>query len=122
MENKTLPSTYVSNTENKGRGIFAGRRVLKGEIVEKALVIILTEEDVELIKQMTLSHYYYSWKEDHGAVALGNGSIYNHSPNPNVDFNPDYVNEVIVYTANRDIEKDEELLINYDVDLWFEVK
>ncbi|TDL23140.1 hypothetical protein BD410DRAFT_747098 [Rickenella mellea] len=53
------------------------------------------------------------------ALALGLGSLFNHSDNPNVQFSIDTSTESIRYTTTRRIEADEELCIFYGHKLWF---
>ncbi|EJC98874.1 uncharacterized protein FOMMEDRAFT_128553 [Fomitiporia mediterranea MF3/22] len=52
------------------------------------------------------------------ALALGLGSLFNHSDEPNVSFSVDSVNEKIRFTTARDIDLDEELCIFYGHNLW----
>ena len=54
------------------------------------------------------------------AIALGLGSIFNHSKHQNVGFRKDVRGSCIVYTALRDIDIGEELCICYGPRLWFE--
>jgi len=54
------------------------------------------------------------------ALALGWGSLYNHSNKPNVSFSIDTSSESITYTTCRDVEPDEELCIFYGHQLWFD--
>ena len=66
-----------------------------------------------------LSHYTYSFGNNTQALALGMGSMFNHSKNNNVGFIIDKINLVIRYTTLKDVLKDSELLINYGNKLWF---
>jgi hypothetical protein len=52
------------------------------------------------------------------ATVLGNGMIYNHSKNNNIDYEVDIKNMIFEYTANKKIKKGEELLINYGEQYW----
>jgi len=111
----------IAPTKNKGLGLFADRRIVKGELIEKSPVLILNKQEIEAIKQTILAQYYFCWKDD-GAIAFGYGSIFNHSYNSNVDFTTNYTNNTIDYVASRNIKKGEELTINYDSQLLFDVK
>jgi SET domain-containing protein len=51
---------------------------------------------------------------------LGYGSYYNHSKTPNVDWYTDEENRTFIFFALRDINREEELLINYDNGIVFE--
>ncbi|KAF8840763.1 cytidine deaminase-like protein [Paxillus ammoniavirescens] len=54
------------------------------------------------------------------ALALGLGSLFNHSGQPNVSFSIDSARECITYTSARTINPDEELCIFYGHKLWFD--
>lgn len=95
-----------------GRGVYASRDFKRGDIVEKAHVIIVP--DAEVTYDGVLSHYMYQWDEQNSAVALGNASLYNHSYEPNLDFDFLHRKARIQFTALRDIKEGEELTINYN--------
>ena len=70
---------------------------------------------------MLLANYTYNWFESkQQALALGLGSMFNHSRNHNVGFIKDKYNAVIRYYTLNDVEADEELFINYGPHLWFD--
>ena len=52
-------------------------------------------------------------------LALGVGSLFNHSRNPNLDYRIDHDQLVIKFFAAHDIVHDEELTIFYGNKLWF---
>lgn len=54
------------------------------------------------------------------ALALGLGSIFNHSETPNVSYTLDPSSDSIRYTTTKPIDSQEELCIFYGHDLWFE--
>lgn len=41
----------VGNTKLKGRGVFAQKRFIKGEVIERAPVVVIPAEQVELIDE-----------------------------------------------------------------------
>jgi SET domain-containing protein len=51
-------------------------------------------------------------------LALGYGSIYNHSDNPNSNISFDYKNQVFVVVASRDISNGEEIFVTYGDSYW----
>lgn len=53
------------------------------------------------------------------ALALGLGSMFNHSSTPNVGFQRDIDNGLIRYSTLREIQVGEELCISYGPNLWF---
>ncbi|KAI0669195.1 cytidine deaminase-like protein [Trametes maxima] len=54
------------------------------------------------------------------ALALGLGSLFNHSQRPNVSYTFDPASESIRYTTSRKVLPDEELCIFYGHKLWFD--
>lgn len=72
-----------------------------------------------------LHDYYFQWGGDRAAIALGLGSLYNHSERNNARFTLDYEFGQIRFLAVRDIEAGEEITTNYragdpKMKLWFE--
>ncbi len=53
-------------------------------------------------------------------LALGVGSLFNHSQRPNLDYRIDHEQLVIRYFAAHDILPEQELTIFYGDKLWFE--
>ena len=89
-------------------------------------MLILPKEDVESTSRTCLQHYTYYWPDPNGgpetqAIALGLGSMFNHSTlRQNVVWKRDVEAGTITYTAHRDIESGEELCISYgSARLWF---
>ena len=66
-----------------------------------------------------ISWYVFAWagvtKRSYVALALGYGSIYNHSFEPNARYTR-VVPDVLEFHATRTIKTDEEILINYHGD------
>lgn len=113
----------VGPTEKKGRGVFATRAITKDELVEAAPVIVMPARDQNLLHASLLNDYVYEWR-DSIAVALGYGSLYNHSWDPNLEYRKRHAEALIEYVALRDVAEGEELTINYSSsrpdrgDLW----
>jgi SET domain-containing protein len=68
------------------------------------------------VRQTRLAHYYFEWGDDcqQAAIALGYGSLYNHSYNPNARYVFRESEECLEFIALRDIEPGEEITINYN--------
>jgi SET domain-containing protein len=97
-----------------GRGVFAGRAFGTGELIEMCPVLVLPPETVE--KGLgELRAYVFLWGDagDRFALALGYGSLYNHSPNPNAEFDPRHGRGEIAFWALRRIAAGEQILIDY---------
>jgi SET domain-containing protein len=115
METTTQqPTLVVQNVRGMGRGVFAGRPFRKGEVIEVCPVIRLSTGTPPL----GLEHYVFKWGdgEDELAVALGYGSLYNHSPTANAEFAPRTGRGEIVFRAARDIAEGEQIFIDYEWD------
>ncbi|MDR0793266.1 MAG: SET domain-containing protein [Chitinophagaceae bacterium] len=111
-----LPFLIVAATENKGRGVFTTKNIVKGTVVEISPVIVLSIKDRKTIEQTLLHNYIFAWGNSckKAAVALGYISMYNHSYNANCNYEMDYDNEIMYIRAVKNIKKGEELSINYN--------
>lgn len=98
-----------------GRGVFAGRRIDKGELIEACPVIILSAADERMLTGTTLDHYLFAWGEGtQGAcLVLGLGSLYNHSPSPNAVACRNEPEARLEFVALRDIEAGEQVFVDY---------
>jgi SET domain-containing protein len=111
-------TVYLDVVEGKGFGVFASKDFKKGELIEKCPVLILSNKDSETIQSTLLDDYQFAWGDDEkeGAICFGYGSMYNHHPNSNAEFDMDYAHRWIVFKATRDIKKGEEVCIDYQWD------
>jgi uncharacterized protein len=116
----------IRNTDKYGRGIFADRYIKKGELIEEALVIIIPKQEWKQMRKSVLLNYVFRWGKDK-AIALGYGSLFNHSFTPNAKYITNIKNQTIDFYARQDIQKEEEILVNYNGDpsdqspVWFDV-
>lgn len=119
----------VKNSPGKGRGVFAQQNFKKGEVIETCPVIVLPAEEIDSLELTKLYNYYFAWGPDSkdAAIALGYGSLYNHSYNPSARYYKDFENGLLKYVCIRDIQKGEEITINYNCDpedktpVWFDL-
>ena len=88
----SIPGLYYSNTKNRGRGVFCTNDINKGDSIEICPTIIFSEQDLISIHKTKLHDFYFLWGKDQksGAIALGYGSLYNHSLEPNAIFEMDF--------------------------------
>jgi SET domain-containing protein len=114
----------IRHSPGKGRGVFALRPIPAGTLIERAPVLIVRAGQWEGMERTILFDYFFAWQE-HSALALGYGSLYNHSYDPNARYMKLFNEEAIEIIALRDIAMGEEILINYNGDpndnagLWF---
>ena len=107
-----------SSISHAGRGVFAGKEYKKGDCIEVCPMIVFSEPSIPHIDKTELAQYYYEWGDDHkkGAIALGFGSIYNHSYESNAMFVQDFIKNVINIIAITTIPKNTEITTNYNGD------
>ena len=140
----TSDKVYISKSgiPDAGRGVYARRDIKKGEIVERCPIIEAPKHDMSNLKESILVAYffYFGKNKERLAIALGFGSIYNHSDKPNVAYKVyNFASsaykvkpreKVIDFIALDDIKKDKEITFNYSGHknskdkkrpLWFEV-
>lgn len=71
-------------------------------------------------RHTVLDNYTFKWKDGRMALALGLGSLFNHSESPNVSYTLDPFTESIRYTTTKYIHSEDELCIFYGHRLWFD--
>lgn len=81
-------------------------------------ILISKEEYEDHIRHTTFEHYVFNGKDGVKFLALGLGSLFNHSNNPNIDYRLDQDKQVISFFAAREIGCGEELCIFYG-NVWF---
>ncbi|SIN72323.1 hypothetical protein SAMN05444166_0438 [Singulisphaera sp. GP187] len=106
----------VRRSPGKGRGVFARRRIEAGEVIERVPVLVVPVEDLNQGSAWTsLGNYCFVWNKSTVALALGYGSLYNHSFRPNARYD-DRGQQIKVFTSLREIEPGEEITVNYNGD------
>jgi uncharacterized protein len=126
----TKPYLFIENIKGKGRGVFTKERIKAEIVIEESPVIVMELKDREHLDKTLLHDYIFEWgtNKDKCCMALGYIPIYNHSYKSNCEYYMDYEDETIQVKTIRDIEKGEELTINYNGDwddekkVWFETK
>ncbi len=114
---------YVAASPVHGRGVFAAQPFDVGDTVEECPVLFVP---AEAVGALGLDGYCFEWTDQEYAVALGYGSLYNHSWRPNARYEHDYDRDTVFFIALRPIGPGEEVTINYNGDpevraeLWFE--
>ncbi|MEK7168952.1 MAG: SET domain-containing protein-lysine N-methyltransferase [Patescibacteria group bacterium] len=110
MQRITIQQSKVA----KGLGIFADEDIEKGELIEKAPLLLMSVKEFEHIKKTKLYYYFFEYTNKHFAIALGYGSLYNHSYRPNARYLYNYKNKHFKIVAIKGIKKGEEILFNYN--------
>ena len=123
---------YIKNSQvtGAGRGVFAKCDIHAGERIEICPVIEIPQSDVSAIDEsILLTYFFFHGKQKERVwLALGYGSLYNHSYSPNASYTIHDAESVIEFVAIEDIAKDCEITFNYKAGnlasgdpLWFEV-
>ncbi len=118
----------MKESSHGGRGVFTSDIIQNKDIIEICPVIKLSAKDTEILNSTILHDYYFIWDlaNKTSAIALGYGSIYNHSENPNAEFEINQSSQEIRYQAIKDIPMHDEITINYiglvhdNIKLWFD--
>ena len=107
---------YVATRDAKGRGVYCSKKIVRGQVIERCEVLVIPEEETHFLDGTVLFNYCFCWGENQkdGAIALGLGSIYNHSYTPNAIYRVDLDDQVLEFVAIRGIPANEEITINYN--------
>lgn len=112
----------------RGRGVVATQNYISGEIIETCPVIPLSKKERAQIDPTVLYNYYFNWTDEGAALALGYGSLYNHSYQPNALYERDYSTNQIIFRSYRPIHAGEEITVNYNnnpedtTPVWFDTQ
>ena len=115
---------YISQSANKGRGVFTKNAIKADTIVETSPVIVMTNEERQFLDKTTLHDYIFEWQPNGNnacCMALGTIPLYNHSYTSNCEYFMEYDKDTMYIKTVRDIVAGEELTINYSGD-WNETK
>ena len=102
----------VKQTRRKGRGVFAKRFIAAGTLIERVPVLVVPTDQ---LRSSSLANYAFTWSRGRVAIALGYGSLYNHSYTPNAHYR-DVGRHSKEFLAIRDIAVGEEITVNYNGD------
>ncbi|KAG0230169.1 hypothetical protein BGW41_002591 [Actinomortierella wolfii] len=102
----------------KGKGVFASAPIPARTVIDVSPILFFPADEYNAHGQYTqLDHYTYRWQGGM-ALALGLGSMFNHSNKPNVGYQRLFDQRCIRYSTLRDIQPGEELFISYG-NVWF---
>lgn len=99
--------------ENAGRGVFAKIDIAEGELIENCPVIEVSLKDpANNDDGLLVDNFFYFG--DGLAVALGFGSLYNHSYERNAIYKINLENKTIDFRAIKPVKEGEEITVNYN--------
>jgi len=126
----TSPLWYHMDIGPKGRGLFASVNIPPRTLVHVAPCIVIPKMEYDThMKYTVLEHYLFNdSRSGNKLLALGDGSLFNHSNRPNVDYRIDSKDEpsssssscIRYYVGYQGIQEGQELCISYGANLWFD--
>ncbi len=124
------PYLHVKTSGSRGRGVFTKEAIRPGTIIEISPVVVLPIKEVGNILKTKMANYVFQWGNSGRkiGVALGWGSLYNHSYSSNCQYNTNINKSTLIIRTVRSIKKGEELFVNYncawndETPVWFDVK
>lgn len=130
MQQEIQPTLFIAPSSLGGRGVFSSKLIAAGSIIEICPALVLPKKDRPHLDQTKLHDYYFIWGADdnHCAIVLGYGSLYNHAYEPNAEYEPDFVADTLTFYALDNIPAGTEITVNYSgdpsgrIDLWFKEK
>jgi len=121
------PGLYFAPSGKHRYGMYCTEDIAAESVIEICPIILIPGEQArQIVRGYILYEYYFDWKKESIAIALGYGSLYNHAGDPNAEFQPEYKNQHIIFTALRDIPAGTEITVDYhagnpDEKVWFDV-
>lgn len=110
----TNPKIAICSAGNKGKGVFALEDIGSDELIERVPILIIPASFDYEILNVDIGNYMFEWSNNSMAIALGYGSMYNHSYSPNAFYEKKYKEKSIEFVALRKINRGEEILVNYN--------
>ena len=109
------PLLYVKASPVHGWGVFTRAEISRGLVIECSPILTLPSEPQGLFFE-----YRFGWPQNKPwtemVLGLGYSSLYNHSSSPNVKWESDEENRLLVFITTRDVEAGEELFTYYGDD------
>jgi SET domain-containing protein len=113
MFDKNPPKVFVHPSPIHGLGVFAAQDILQGEIIEKCPLLRLDIDE----KNELFVDFRFWWTENEKrlfyVMAMGYGSFYNHSNEPNSYFFSNKETFTVDFVSTKNIKKGEEIFVDY---------
>jgi SET domain-containing protein len=101
--------TTILSVPLKGRGVFAKEPIRAKSLIEVCHLLIMKVNEVP----DALEGYVFEYDKKRSALALGHGSLYNHSDDCNAWVEMEDQTRLLYIYAKRAIKSGEEITINY---------
>ncbi len=105
----------VKRSKEFGRGVYASRTIVKGEVLEVCETIRLSIVDTMRVNETALKFYTFKFSKSSDCLVLGHGELYNHSYSPNCGYTLDDQDRMVFF-ALKTIEKGSQVFIDYSQD------
>jgi uncharacterized protein len=107
---------YIAKSHLCENGVFSRTAFKQGEIIECCPLIVFPAEDMEFLQYTNLYNYYALKSKENlpPVLALGFGSIYNHSSPSNAEYKIELDEKRLIVTAVCSIAANTEITINYN--------
>jgi SET domain-containing protein len=102
----------VHESDIGGRGVFARTRIAAGSLIETCPVLRVPNDELSHLDKTGVYNYYFAWGDD-GGIALGFGSLYNHSSEPNARYEKHMDCDELEIFALGEIAAGDEITLNY---------
>lgn len=115
------PKIEIRKSTIHGWGIFAKEDIKSGEILEESPFLIVPMspgESSSIFIDYRFNYPRTNWK--YQTIPFGFSCLYNHSNNPNARWETDEENELFVFYTKKDIKKDEEILVYYGDNIYWQ--
>jgi SET domain-containing protein len=109
-----LNKLAVKKSTIHGFGVFAEKDMRKGEMIEECCFVFSDTED-----EVIIDYIFEAGKKF--ALLFGYGSLYNHSDEPNAEYNFNLKRRVATFKASESIKKGQEIFVSYG-DEWFDTR
>jgi SET domain-containing protein len=75
-----MKATYIQDTPEFGRGVYANKPLFKGDVVMTCEILLLSSTDTKIINDLTdLKFYTFKYSDNNDCLVLGDGEIFNHA-------------------------------------------
>lgn len=102
----------IKKDKKKGRGVYAKSSFRKGELIEECELLFMKLAEVP----DSIEGHVFEYTKKTIALALGNGSLFNHSENPNAEFSFNKKKQTLLFHSTRKINPGEEITVDYGYD------
>jgi len=109
----------IGISPQRGRGIFTKVKISSGQILGLTPSWEISPEDISAMERSSIEGFWFEHpqKSDWGLLPLGISALINHSKSPNsvLNWSNTEIGYVGILLSKREIEKGEEIFIDYNI-------